>query len=237
MTGAIIGSAVLGAAASSNAASEAADAAEAQTQAASSASAAQLAFSKEQYQDWKDTFGDISDNLSNFYNNLNEQKLASHGIQNIKATYATAVKNVDQALAQRGISSSGLQAQALVDLASQQAKAEAEVRANAPLAVAQEKMKFLSLGMGQGANAVMGVNQAYSQQANLATQQATQNTALASQAAAGIGSSLSSGLNSYMTYSAMQNQSNLLSALTSGNSALSYNTNTGGALTSAYFGG
>lgn len=237
MTGAIIGSAVLGAAASASASSSASDAAEAQTQAASGASAAQLAFSKEQYQDWKDTFGDISDNLSNFYKGLDETKFASQGIQNIRTTYATAVKNVDQALAQRGIAGSGLQAQALTDLASQQAKAEAEVRTNAPFAVAQEKMKFLSLGMGQGANAVSSVNSAYSQQANLATQQSMQNTALASQSAAGIGSSLSSGLNAYMTYSAMQNQNNLLSALTSGNSALSYNTNTGGALTSAYFGG
>lgn len=213
MTGAIIGSAVLGAASSYSASQAASSAAEAQTASASQASAAQLAFSKEQYQDWKDTFGDISDNLSSFYKNLDETKFAAQGIQNLKTTFASAVKNVDQSLAQRGIASSGLQAQALTDLATKQAQAEAEVRTNAPLAVAQEQMKFLALGMGQGANAVNSVNQAYGTQANLATQQAGMYNQQAMSAAQGVGSSLSSGISSYMTYNAMQNQNSLLNAL------------------------
>ena len=209
----MVGASIVGAASSYAASKDANDAAEQAAKASAAAAAAQLAFSKEQYADWKDTFGDISENLSNFYSNLTPAHYEASGVQNLKETYAAAIKNIDQALAQRGISGSGLQAQAMTDLASSEAKAEAEVRALAPYAVAQQQMGFLSLGMNQGQNAVNAVNSAYSQQSQNFTNQANQQTAIASQAAQAVGSSLSSGISSYMTYSAMQNQNSLLSAL------------------------
>lgn len=237
MTGAIIGAAAIGAGASMMAADSAADSAAAATQASSDASAAQLAFNREQYEDWKAVFGDVQDNLAAYYKNLTPASIEAQGIQALNTEYAAVSKKLTQALAQRGISSSGLEAQALTDLAQKQAQDTANVRVQAPIIAAQEKMKFLALGLNQGANAVSGVNSAYQSQANLAAQQATMYNAQAAQASAGVGSALGSGINSYLSYNAMQNQNALLqNALSAGGtSALNYNVSTGGALTNAYF--
>ena len=238
-TAVAIGSAaVVGAASSSYAASKASKSANAATAASSEASAAQLAFSKEQYEDWKSVFGDVQDNLAAYYKNLTPASIEATGVQAVKQEYANVSKNLTQTLAQRGISSSGLEAQAITDLAQKQAQDIAKVRVQAPIMAAQESMKFLSLGLNQGANAVAGVGSAYQTQATLASQQAGMYNQQAAQASAGVGSALGSGINAYMTNQALQNQ-NLLyqNALTTGgNSALNYNVNTGGALTNAYFG-
>lgn len=237
MTGAIIGATAVGVASSASASSKASKSANAATAASSEASAAQLAFSKEQYEDWKSVFGDVQDNLAAYYKNLTPASIEASGVQALNTEYAAASKNLTQSLAQRGISSSGLEAQAMTDLAQKQAQDTANVRVQAPIIAAQEQMKFLSLGLGQGANAVAGVNGAYQSQANLAASQASQYNQQAASASAGVGSALGSGVNSYLSYNAMQNQNALLqNALSSGStSALSYNANTGGALTNAYF--
>ena len=232
MTGAIIGSAAIGAASSASASSKASKSANAATEASSDASAAQLAFSKEQYEDWKSVFGDVQDNLAAYYKNLTPASIEASGVQALNTEYAAASKNLTQSLAQRGISSSGLEAQAMTDLAQKQAQDIANVRVQAPILTAQEKSKFLALGLGQGANAVSSVNSAYQSQASIAANQATMYNQLAASASAGVGSALGSGVNSYLSYNAMQNQ-NALSA--GGTSALNYNANTGGALTNAYF--
>lgn len=207
---AIIGSAVVGAGASMMASGSASDSADAQTAASSQASAAQLAFSKEQYADWKNVFGDVQDNLAAYYKNLTPDAIEAAGIQNINQQYAQANKQITQSLAQRGISSSGLEGQAMVDLAQKQAQDTANLKIQAPQLAANEKMKFLALGLNQGANAVSGVNQAYGTQATLAANQATMYNQQAASSAAGVGSSLSSGINSYMSYNAMNQQNALL---------------------------
>jgi len=216
---AIIGAAVVGAASSASASSNASDSANASTAASSQASAEQLAFSKEQYADWKNVFGDVQDNLAAYYKNLTPDAIEAAGIQNINQQYAQANKQITQSLAQRGISSSGLEGQAMVDLAQKQAQDTANLKIQAPQMAANEKMKFLSLGLNQGANAVAGVNQAYGTQATLAANQANMYNQQAAQSSAGIGSSLSSGINSYMSYNAMNQQNALLQ------SALGSNTN------------
>lgn len=207
---AIGGAAAVGAAASSSAASKASKSADKATQASSEATAAQLAFSKEQYEDWKSVFGDVQDNLASYYKNLTPATIEAVGIQNINQQYSQANKQITQTLAQRGISGSGLEAQAMVDLAQKQAQDTATLRTQAPQLAANEKMKFLALGLNQGANAVSSVNQAYGTQATLAANQANLYTQQAAQASAGIGSSLSSGINSYMSINAMNNQNLLL---------------------------
>jgi len=214
---AIGGAAVIGAGASMMAADSASDSANAATAASSQATAAQLAFSKEQYEDWKSVFGDVQDNLSAYYKNLTPATIEATGIQALNTEYAAASKNLTQSLAQRGISSSGLEAQAMTDLAQKQAQDTANIRVQAPIMAAQEKMKFLALGLNQGANAVSSVNSAYQSQAALSANQASQYNQQAAQASAGVGSALGSGVNSYLSYNAMQNQNLLLqNALGSG---------------------
>ncbi len=217
MTGAIIGSAVLGAASSASASSNAADSADAATAASSQATAEQLAFAKEQYADWKNVFGDVQDNLAAYYKNLTPDAIEASGIQNINQQYSQANKQITQSLAQRGISSSGLEGQAMVDLAQKQAQDTANLKIQAPMMAAQEQMKFLSLGLGQGQAAAASVGSAYNTQATLSANQASMYNQQAASASAGIGSSLSSGINSYMSYNAMNQQNALMqSALSAG---------------------
>lgn len=235
---AIGGAAVVGAGASMAASSNASDAAAAQTQASSQATAAQLEFNKQQYADWKNTFGDISENLSKYYQSLTPAHIESAGLQNVNQAYAAAATKIDQSLAQRGITGSGIQAQAIVDTNTKLAESQATIRAQAPLIAAQEQSKFLALGLGQGSTAVAGVNQAYNNQANqaslLANTYTQQSTAYGNTA----GQAVSSGINGVMTYNAQQQNNALLqTALGSNNSALNYSVDTGGSLTNAYFGG
>lgn len=234
---AIGGSAILGAVASSSASNSASSAANNATQASSEASAAQLDFSKQQYEDWKNVFGDVQTNLASYYKALTPDTMIAAGTQNIQQEYAKANQQVTQSLAQRGISSSGLEAQAMVDLATKEAQDTATLKAQAPQMVANEKMKFLALGLNQGAQAVAGVNSAYGTQATLAANQANMYNQQAAQASQGIGTSLGSGINSYLSYNAMQNNSALLSKALGGSSNLSFDVNAGGSLTNSYFGG
>lgn len=207
---AIIGSAALGVASSASAAKKASSSANAATAASSAATAEQLAFAKEQYNDWKNVFGDVQDNLAAYYKNLTPDAIEASGIQNINQQYSQANKQITQSLAQRGISSSGLEGQAMVDLAQKQAQDTANIRVQAPIMAAQEKMKFLALGLNQGTAAAASVGSAYNTQASLAANQANMYNQQAASASAGIGSSLSSGINSYITYNTMQNQNSLL---------------------------
>lgn len=214
---AVVGSAVVGAVSSSSSSKRASSSANAATAASSEASAAQLEFAKEQYADWEKAYGPIQDNLSAYYNSLTPEKYETQSIQAINQSYANANKQITQSLAQRGIATSGLAAQAQVDLATKQAQDTATVRATSDQVVANEKMKFLSLGMGQYANTTAGIYNAYGNQANLAAQQSSMYSNQAAQAAQGVGTALSSGVNSYLSYNAMQNQNLLLqNALSAG---------------------
>lgn len=214
---AVVGSAVVGAVSSASASSKASKSADAATAAASESSAAQLEFAKEQYADWEKVYGPIQENLSAYYNSLTPEKYETQSIQAINQSYANANKQITQSLAQRGIATSGLAAQAQVDLSSKQAQDIATVRATSDQVVANEKTKFLSLGLGQYANTVAGVTNAYGNQANFAAQQSSMYSNQAAQAAQGVGTALSSGVNSYLSYNAMQNQTALLqNALSAG---------------------
>lgn len=215
---AILGAAAIGGVSSASSASKASKSANAATAASSEASAAQIAFAREQYDDWKATFGDVQDNLSAYYKNLTPETIQAQGAQALKQEYAATSQQLTQSLAQRGISGSGLEAQVMTDLATKQAQDQANLRVQAPMMAAQEKMKFLSLGLGQGQLATQGVTGAYSSQAGLASQQAGMYNQQAAQASQGIGASLSGGINSYLSYNAMQNQNALLSSALSAGS-------------------
>lgn len=224
---AIIGSAVLGAASSAKSAKSASSSANAATASADAAarlqyeaSSEQLAFSKQQYDDWQNIFGPIQDNLSSYYKNLSSDSVASLGIQNIEKEYARSSQLLDQSLSKRGITNSGATTQGMTQLESARMLGRAEVQANAPMVSAQQQQGFLSIGLGAQQQATAGINSAYGNQISLLGQQAANSTSQANnysnQAAAGyagIGSSVGQGINTYMTYNAYQNQNNLNNAM------------------------
>jgi hypothetical protein len=117
----------------------------------------QLAFQREQYDDWKAIYGDLQENLGNYYNSLDPKDYEARGLQAVQQEYQAAKTTLDRSLAQRGISSSGLQAAADTSFSQQLASARADVRLKAPDTVAREQMKFLGLGLGQGTE-MLGIN-------------------------------------------------------------------------------
>jgi hypothetical protein len=233
---AILGAAVIGAGSSYMASSSASDSADASTAAANAAaqlqyktSQAQLEFTKQQYDDWKSIFGDVQENLKSYYNNLSPNTVTSLGLQGIEQEYVRSRQSLDTAMAQRGITNSGVNAQALTNLESNRMLGRANVRATADQTVAAQKAGFLQLGMGQQANLQSGINNAYTNQISLLGQQATnaqqQSQVYANQAAqgyAGIGSSIGSGLNTYMAYQNMQSNQALTNSLLGSNSAAAW---------------
>ena len=241
MVGAIVGSAAIGAASSysaSKSASKSADKAYASADAASQlqyeTSMAQLDFQKEQYADWENIFGPIQDNLSSYYKHLSADSVASLGIQNIEQSYTQSRQNLDTQLAKRGITNSGATAAGLTSLENTRMLGKAEVRSTAEQTVAQQQLGFLGAGLGLESGLQQGVSSAYSNQMNMYGQQATnqlnqagQYTGQAAQAYSGIGSSIGSGINSYMTYNALNPSTNTSNTSSGTSNFLGGNTSTG----------
>lgn len=219
---AIIGGAVLGAY-SSNKASKSASASASSAQASADANAQlqyqtsqeQLDFAKQQYDDWKNIFGDTAETLSSYYNNLSPDLYASLGIQNIEQEYTRSRQQLDSSLASRGLSNSGIATDNLTSLETNRMLGRAEARTQAPQQVANQQLAFYQSGQGMQSNASNQVGNSYSgilntlgNNANRQQQLANNYTNQATQASAGVGSSIGSGISSYITYNALQNGSN-----------------------------
>ena len=228
---AIIGAAAIGAGtsmASAKSASKSSSAALASADAAAQlqyeVSMEQLDFQKQQYSNWEDIFGPIQQNLSNYYKNLSSDTIASSGLQNIEQQYVTSRQSLDQALAKRGITNSGATAAGLTQLETARMLGKAQVQTNAPMMAAQQQSNFLAGGLGQQSQLQQGISNTYSNQMNMFGQQSlnkqnmsNQYANQAAQAYSGIGSSIGTGISSYMNYQSNQNLINAMGS--SGNVA------------------
>lgn len=176
---AIAGSSIVGSVISSRSASKAASA-------ASDASDAQIAFAQEQYDDWQATYGSIQSNLAGYYGSLTSDYFETQGLQAVQQEYATARDSINQSLAQRGITDSGVAASIERDTNISEAEAKATVREQAPVQAAEAQLGFLQVGMGS--NPTSSVSNALSQ----ATSYAQQTSSAAQQAAgSAVGTSVS----------------------------------------------
>lgn len=133
---------------------------------ASAIAAESIAFQKEQYADWKAVYGDIQQNLSDYYKSLTPERVTALGLQNVQKEYQMAVTDITATAAQRGIAGSGLETNALFNARLDNAKSRATVRTMAPSQVAQEKAGFLSIGLGQGTQMLSLINNAYGTSVN-----------------------------------------------------------------------
>lgn len=139
---AVVGSAVVGAAVSSNNASKA-------RKTASGAAKSDLEFAKAQYADWLDAFGDIQTNLSEYYENLTPDFYETQALQAFEQEKQFALDSLEADLAQRGIDTSGLAKEIQEDVAFSSAVERAKIRAEAPIKTAQAQQEFLQIGLGQ----------------------------------------------------------------------------------------
>lgn len=130
------------------------------SQAASQATAtaqAHLSFSKEQYADWKAVYGDIQKNLGDYYENLSGDSMAAQQLSAQAREYADAYRQVNQQLAQRGISQSGIAAAQDVAMASQSANTRAGIRAGAEDLARTKQAGFLQLGLNSQASLLSNI--------------------------------------------------------------------------------
>tara|TARA_R110002012_G_scaffold220010_1_gene391502 strand:+ start:730 stop:1332 length:603 start_codon:yes stop_codon:yes gene_type:complete len=139
---AVAGASVVGSVMSSNSASKA-------SKSASAASQAELAFNQQRYDDWKEVYGPIQTNLSDYYSNLSPDMYEAQGLEAFNAEYQKAQDAVATSLAQRGITDSGLSAQLEQQGAISAAQNRAAIRMDAPAKVAELQSNFLQIGLGQ----------------------------------------------------------------------------------------
>ena len=113
---------------------------------------AQLAWEEEVYQreqdSWANTYGSVEQNLSNYYNTLSADSYAVSGLENFQQEQETALTAAREALAQRGLSTSGAAAYTEIASATNQATTRAGIRSTAAENVAAQQQSFLSLGNG-----------------------------------------------------------------------------------------
>jgi len=128
---------------------------------------------------WNEVYGDIQDNLSEFYQNLGPAKIESLGLQAQEKAFSVSRDRISKIFKQRGLSGSGLETEALVSAEVQRARDRATISATAPERAAQLKQSFLNIGLSEKqtllqtlASAGSGVAGAAGQAANLAGQQA-----------------------------------------------------------------
>lgn len=170
--------------ASKNAAEARKDAKEARAQAAEEARLAreearlareeQLAWEREQYQDWQNIYGGLEENLSDYYNTLSADTIAVEQLENFAFERDAALDRMRTQLAQRGIESSGITAAAELSSSLASAEAGAQIRSSAPRQAAQEKQAFLQTGLAQNPKA--GIRNAYAQNVNAVQQEGTNRT-------------------------------------------------------------
>lgn len=134
----------------------------------------QLEFQKDQYADWKAIYGDLQENLGEYYKNLSGSTLVAPQLQAQATEYQKALRETTQQLAQRGLSGSGMEAQALTSMAMQSAGQRATIRASTDQQAAEKKLQFLGIGLGQGTN-MLGTIAGQSQTVGTAASTASSN--------------------------------------------------------------
>lgn len=130
-----------------------------------------LAFAKEQYQDFKDIYGGIERNLSDFYTNLTPELIESQGLEALEKQYQQSKERMNKFFTSNEISS-GVQSDLFTKGTLQNERDKATVRANAPLKAAEAKQGFLQLGLNQKTNAQNLISTTLTNQANQAQRSA-----------------------------------------------------------------
>ncbi len=139
---AVIGSAVVGGVVSNNASKRAAAT-------ASKSEEASLDFEKQRYNDFKETYGGIEDNLADYYGGLTADYYESMGLQTFQQEFDTSMTQLNESLAQRGISDSGIGASLQMQGQLSAAETKAGIRRDAERQVNSDKASFLQIGLGQ----------------------------------------------------------------------------------------
>ena len=167
---------------------------------AKEASQAELNFAYEQYDDWKETYGDVESNLASYYNTMTPETYAAQGIEAFETSYAATQEQLKQTWAQRGISEdSGIAMSLNAQNEISAAESRAAIRLDAESQYVQDQANFLSVGMGNSATNT--VANALSNNTTTTANAASAATAASGQAfsnaATGVGTAINAAYNYY----------------------------------------
>lgn len=109
----------------------------------------QLNFDMERYDDWQNIFGGVQENLSNYYNSISPDYYIASGLEAFEKEREAQMGKLNETLAQRGLSNSGLAATVATEDAIASAEARASIRREAPRQAREDQSRFLQIGMGQ----------------------------------------------------------------------------------------
>ena len=154
---------------------------------AADAQDAQLSFDMERYDDWQNIFGGLQENLSNYYNSISPDYYVAAGLEAFEKEREAQMGKLNETLAQRGLSNSGLAATVATENAISSAEARASIRREAPRQAREDQSRFLQIGMGQNPGSSIS-----STLGNIATNAQTQ----ANQASLAAGQAVSSAVSS-----------------------------------------
>lgn len=189
---------VAGVASSAYGAKKAGDAAQNAAEYQAQADAERLAFEREQYDEWQDTYGGLEDNLAKYYEQLTPTLRTMQGLQAFEKEKQVAMDNLRTNMAQRGISTSGIAAQTNTAMAISSAEERARIRAAAPMEVAKEQSSFLQIGLGQDPSA--GLSSAYGDQATNANRLMRDTAAASGQATQAFTEAVTDLTSDYISY-------------------------------------
>ena len=168
---------------------------------------------------WEDMYGSVEKNLADYYKSITPEKAVAVGLTTNQQQYHDTIAQLDQALAARGLSSSGVNAAAQTGMAEGLANANINTQITVPEQLRQEQANWLASSQGiqnalinMDANSINGLNAGYSQAINTAGQQSAlgaqlglQNSVAASSAYSNISNAMSRNIAGYgqMAYSAI----------------------------------
>lgn len=163
---------------------------------ASEADQASLDFEVERYDDWKSIYGDIQQNLSDYYLDLSPDQYEVVGLEALEEEKAKSLTRLNENLAQRGITDSGLAAAAEIGIEMDSASDRADIRRSAPGLVAQEQLSFLQVGLGQDPS--QSLSNTLANRASQRRAQASDSSVVAGEAVGTALTTVGTGLSDYL---------------------------------------
>ena len=108
---------------------------------------------------YNDMFQPFEETLNDYYSNLNPDEFAGRGNQTAQQQYQQAMKQVNDGMAAKGMTGSGIGNQMSYDMANQMAQTKSQNIMNAPGQVAQQQQGWLNYGANRQDNAFNQLNQ------------------------------------------------------------------------------
>lgn len=195
---------------------------------------------------WTSVFGGVEEHLSNYYNNLDEDTLATFRVNEINQQVAKSKQSLAQVFAQRGLASSGAEAEAMLNLEFSSAYKKADSIYQSKLDTIKQKEDWYKTGQVNRSNLLSANNQAIGQYGQLANSQTSQYGTLANNAMTNVDSANKSAVNFYnkqadynytqagnmnaAAYGMAQNVGHSTGSSSSGGSSSSKDTSIGGSL-------